>query len=143
MPRQDIVKAMKDILEQTITQDRRSKRKFVLVPRNKQEKPQWGASYSEDTKTTHMKIEYGDMMDVMRFSLTNAVCKLGTKIIRQTKGIPQGDSLSPAICIGTLAWYENKWIGQLNTKQKANLKVARYLDFFFFHGGDGGDVLSS
>ena len=68
-----------------------------MVPRNKQEKPQWGASYTEDTKTTHMKIEYGDMMDVMRFSLTNAVCKLGTKIIRQTKGIPQGDSLSPAI----------------------------------------------
>ena len=36
--------------------------------------------------------------------------------------------MSPAVCIGTLAWYENKWIGQLNAKQKANLKVARYLD---------------
>ena len=35
--------------------------------------------------------------------LHRACRKLGTKIIRQTKGIPQGDSLSPAICIGTLA----------------------------------------
>ena len=132
MPRQDIVKAMRDILEQTIAQDRRSKRKFVLVPRNKHEKPQWGTSYSEDTKATHMKIEYEDMIDVMRFSPTNAVCKLGTKIIRQTKGIPQGDSLSPAICIGTLAWYETHWMGKLTPEEKSNIKITRYLDDVFF-----------
>ena len=83
-------------------------------------------------KTTHMKIEYGDMMDVMRFSLTNAVCKLGTKIIRQTKGIPQGDSLSPAICIGTLAWYETQWMNKLTPKEKGNIKIARYLDDVLF-----------
>ena len=112
MPRQDIVRAMQDILDQTVAQDRRAKRKFILVPRNKHEKPQWGNAYTEDVKATHMKLEYKDMIDVLRFSLTNAVCKLGTRIIRQTKGIPQGDSLSPAVCIGTLAWCENKWMGK-------------------------------
>ena len=64
----------------------------------------------------------------MRFSLTNAVCKLGTKIIHQTKGIPQGDSLSPAICIGTLAWYETQCMSKLTPKEKGNIKIARYLD---------------
>ena len=132
MPRQDIVRAMQDILDQTVAQDRGAKRKFILVPRNKHEKPQWGNAYTEDVKATHMKLEYKDMIDVLRFSLTNAVCKLGTRIIRQTKGIPQGDSLSPAVCIGTLAWYENKWMGKLTQRQRNNIKVARYLDDVLF-----------
>lgn len=31
-------------------------------------------------------------------SINNAVCKLGTRVIRQVKGTPQGDSLYHQLC---------------------------------------------
>ena len=57
---------------------------------------------------------------------------MGAKIIRQTKGVPQGDSLPPAMCIGTLAWYETHWMGKLTPEEKSNIKITRYLDDVFF-----------
>ena len=79
-------------------------------------------------KATHMKIDFDVLMDVLEFSLDNAVCKLGTRMIRQVKGIPQGDSLSPAVCIGTLGWYENAWMKKQSVKTKKNMRITRYLD---------------
>ena len=128
MPREDILKAMGDILLEVRSTDRKEKRKFILVPRTKLEKPRWGTSYTEEEKVTHMKIDFKVMQEVMDFSMDNAICKLGGTMIRQIKGIPQGDSLSPAICIGTLAWYENKWMSKQSKEDKKNMVIKRYLD---------------
>ena len=102
MPKADIIEAMEHILHNVRNQTRKCKRKFILVPRCKNEKPTWGTSYTEDQKKTHIKINFQVMIDLIRFSMDNAICKLGGEcFIRQTTGIPQGDSLSPAVCIGT------------------------------------------
>ena len=71
------------------------------------------------------------MIDLLDFSIDNAICKLTNNIIRQTVGIPQGDSLSPAACIGTCAWFENKWMNNMPTSTKDNISISRYLDDVF------------
>ena len=47
MPREDILKAMGDILLEVRSTDRKEKRKCILVPRTKLEKPRWGTSYTD------------------------------------------------------------------------------------------------
>jgi hypothetical protein len=41
--------------------------------------------------------------DVMRFSLDNAITKLGDRLLLQDKGGPMGDPTSPGMTIGTCA----------------------------------------
>ena len=67
-------------------------------------------------------------MDVTRFSLDNALFKLGDTIVKQVHGIPMGDPLSPAICIATCAYFENKWFNTLSKTEKENIFFCRYMD---------------
>ena len=111
MPKDNIVKAMEHILDSVRHQTRKCKRKFILVPKSKNEKPIWGTSFTEDQKRQFVKIDFQTMMELIKFSMDNAICKLnGDCFLRQTTGIPQGDSLSPAMCIGTCGWYEMQWM---------------------------------
>ena len=129
MPKADIIEAMEHILHNVRNQTRKCKRKFILVPRCKNEKPIWGTSYTEDQKKTHIKINFQVMIDLIRFSMDNAICKLGGEcFIRQTTGIPQGDSLSPAMCIGTCGWYEMRWMQKWNPEDRKLFQIRRYLD---------------
>ena len=84
---------------------------------------------TEDQKKTHIKINFQVMIDLIRFSMDNAICKLGGEcFIRQTTGIPQGDSLSPAVCIGTCGWYEMKWMQNWSPEDNKLFQIRRYLD---------------
>ena len=69
------------------------------------------------------------MLDVLDFSLDQAVFKRKDgKIIRQKKGIPMGDALSPAMTIGTCGWMEREWMGGLDDATKRNFLAKRYMD---------------
>ena len=58
-------------------------------------------------------------MDLLAFATDNAFTRFKGNIIKQVKGIPQGDSLSPAIAVGTCAFFENKWM-QGKTQEQRN-----------------------
>ena len=40
------------------------------------------------------------------------------KLLKQVIGIPMGDSLSPAIAVGTLAYMEMEWMSRLDPRSK-------------------------
>ena len=90
MPKGGIVRAMSHILEHVRGQTRKFKRKFILVPKSKHEKPIWGTSFTEDQKRQYIKIDFQTMIDLIKFSMDNAICKLsGECFLRQTTGMPQ------------------------------------------------------
>ena len=69
------------------------------------------------------------LLDALDFALDNAIFALvGGKLIRQAKGIPMGDWLSPAMTIGTCAWMEREWMTSLHEDVKARFVAARYMD---------------
>ena len=71
------------------------------------------------------------MLDIVRFSLDNAFFTLGDKIIQQVHGIPMGDPMSPAMCIGTCAYIEMQWFDSLPADVKPHIRFTRYLDDIF------------
>ena len=50
------------------------------------------------------------------------------RLVRQVKGIPMGDALSPAMTIGTCAWMEREWMATLDDATKARFRARRYMD---------------
>ena len=86
-------------------------------------------------------IDFTVMLDVLEFSLDNAIFRMKDgRIVRQRKGIPMGDALSPAMTIGTCGWMEREWMNGLDVSTKGNFKAKRYMDdillFFRKHGWD-------
>ena len=69
------------------------------------------------------------LLDVMEFALNNAIVKMpdGT-LLRQMKGIPMGDPLSPAMTIGACAWMEEEWMQQIDEDTKRKFVAKRYMD---------------
>jgi len=84
----------------------------------------WGYGNPE-TRTT---ITFKQLMDILEFSLNNAFFTHGDKIIQQKHGIPMGDPMSPAICIGTCAILEKQWMDKLETSIQEKVRAVRYLD---------------
>ena len=48
--------------------------------------------------------------------------------MRQRKGIPMGDALSPAMTIGTCGWMEKEWLRTLSPLERAHFLAKRYMD---------------
>ena len=49
-------------------------------------------------------------------------------MVLQITGIPQGDNLSPAMAIGTCAYFEREWIAKLPDGVRQKLVIQRYMD---------------
>ena len=78
-------------------------------------------------------IDFTVMLDVLEFSLDNAIFRMKDgRIVRQRKGIPMGDALSPAMTIGTCGWMEREWMNGLDVSTKGNFKAKRYMDDILF-----------
>ena len=67
-------------------------------------------------------------MEVAEFSLDHAIVKLGATLYKQISGIPMGDPLSPGMTIGTCCWMENKWMQEVQDKDKQTFRAKRYMD---------------
>ena len=65
----------------------------------------------------------------MDFALKHAIVRMpnGTLFL-QTKGIPMGDPLSPAMTIGACAWMENEWMHTIPQSIKEQFCAQRYMD---------------
>ena len=50
------------------------------------------------------------------------------RLVRQRKGIPMGDALSPAMTIGTCGWMEREWMDGLDEQTRRNFRAKRYMD---------------
>jgi hypothetical protein len=89
-------------------------------------------------------ISFELIWEMLNFSLENAVLKLKDgRFIRQVKGIPMGDAISPAMTIGACAWMEKKWMEKLPKDEKSNFLAKRYMDdvliFMKKHNWDRGN----
>jgi len=49
-------------------------------------------------------------------------------LLRQIKGIPMGDPMSPGMTIGACAWMENDWMDGLTSQDKTCFRAKRYMD---------------
>jgi hypothetical protein len=101
----------------------KTSKKAVNLPLHGPGPAYWG--YGGDDRVT---ITFKQLMDVTCFSLDNALFKLGDEIVKQVHGIPMGDPLSPAICIATCTYFENKWFNTLSKTEKENIFFCRYMD---------------
>ena len=52
----------------------------------------------------------------------------GELLMKQEKGMPMGDSLSPGIAVGTTAWMEMEWMKSLNERTKEQFRAKRFMD---------------
>ena len=68
------------------------------------------------------------LCDIADFSLHNAIVSVDGRLLHQTQGIPMGDPLSPAMCVGTCAWMEKEWMQTLTAWDKQHFCAARFMD---------------
>ena len=74
-------------------------------------------------------IPFQVMLDVAEFSLDYTMCRMPDgQILRQVKGIPMGDPLSPGMTVGTCAWMESEWLSTVAEKDKQYFKMKRFMD---------------
>ena len=105
----------------------KTSKEAVNVPKSGRGPVHWGYSRDESRITLTFK----QMIDIVKFSLDNAFFTLGQDIIQQVHGIPMGDPLSPAICIGTCAHLEMNWFDNLPLETQSQVRFTRYLDDIF------------
>ena len=100
----------------------------ILVPTRSKKRCAWAHSSRRDAYG-HAKVSFSLILDVIEFDLEN--CYVAThdgRLLKQTGGIPMGSALSPALCNGTLAWMEQKWMEGLTPHMKARFRMGRYMD---------------
>ena len=69
------------------------------------------------------------MLDIMDFSLDFAFTEMPNgQLLRQTKGIPMGDPLSPGMTIGTCAWMEKEWMNTITVQDQQRFRAKRFMD---------------
>jgi len=109
MPKEKIRHALSAILQEA----RMEGRNGVSVPtREKTRKCTW--KKVEDGP--YQWIDFETLLEVLEFSLDQAILQMKDgRLVRQAKGIPIGDALSPAMTIGTCAWMEREWRESLPT----------------------------
>ena len=128
MPKQDMTTALSTILDEVVAQAR-LRVTHVTVPNSKSLPIRWGKQYGEYDKNNSITVPLKEMMGVTRFSLEHCVTKVrGQRILRQCMGIPMGDSLSPALAVGTCAWFERKWVETIPEEHRWRVKGIRYMD---------------
>ena len=71
---------------------------------------------------------FQDLLDIAKFSLEHTIITRRGVTLKQIKGIPMGDPLSPAMTIGTCCWMEHRWLAQLSCDTKEMFKAKRYMD---------------
>ena len=72
---------------------------------------------------------FSHMRDALEFVLENTYLRMHDgKLLKQVIGIPMGDSLSPAIAVGTLAYMEMEWMSQLDPSIKQRFRAGRFMD---------------
>ena len=97
----------------------------VWVPRWSNKKPCDWRSRGKNTQ----KIPFQVMLDVMEFSLDNAMVRMPNgQILRQVGGIPMGDPLSPGMTIGTCAWMEREWLQTIASEDRKYFRAKRFMD---------------
>jgi len=122
MPKETIRFAMRNVLAKIQAETGHS---AVCVPRFSDTQP---CSWSTKKSTTQ-RIPFQVMLDVMEFSLDNAMVMMpGRRLLRQCKGIPMGDPISPGMTIGTCAWMENEWMQSLAEPDKRYFRMKRFMD---------------
>ena len=112
----------------------------LSIPKGNRKTPcKFGKNYKEtnynrkyfNKDTEYTTLNETVLVDVLEFCINNAVSMLQGRLVLQTKGIPQGDNLSPAIAIGTAAWYEMLWSKKQNPETLKKIKIKRYMDDIF------------
>ena len=69
------------------------------------------------------------LLDLVDFSLDFAFVRMPNgSVLRQMKGIPMGDPLSPGMTIGTCAWMEQEWMQTLPENTRQNFVARRFMD---------------
>ena len=119
MPKPEIMLAARDILQE----HGKYKRTGVWVP-------SVGAKNCRWNQLGHKGkwLPFDVLLQVLEFSLENAIVKVKGVLKHQSKGIPMGDPLSPAMTIGTCAWMEGQWLQTLKEADKQFFTAARYMD---------------
>jgi hypothetical protein len=133
MPKDKIEFAMRAIIEEA----RNRGWKGVSVPTRKTHK----CTSKKVENGPYKWIDFSTLLDVLHFSLDQAIiCMKDGRVLRQRRGIPMGDALSPAMTIGTCAWMEREWMQSLHEDVKRRFVARRYMDdvllFFQKHGWD-------
>ena len=85
------------------------------------------ANVDYDARYAYLSFE--TLLDIMEFVLDNTILQLpdGT-LLKQDRGIPMGDPLSPGMTIGTCAWMEHEWMQTLTAQDKGRFCAKRYMD---------------
>ena len=127
MPREHIIEAMQMIADETFanTPNRTNK---ITVPHSKNQKAFWGVDYEQCDKYRSITFNKQNLIDILAFAIDNAFTRFRGNIIKQVKGIPQGDSLSPAIAVGTCAFFEKKWFDNKSIEEQKAFSAYRYID---------------
>ena len=125
MPKEAIRMAMR---EHILRIESTSGQRGVSVPRfSDTQRCEWRKRPASDKRMVWLPFQV--MLDVMNFALDHAIIQMpdGT-LMRQSKGIPMGDPLSPSMCVLTAAWMETEWMESLATRDKAMFAGRRFMD---------------
>jgi hypothetical protein len=99
----------------------------INVPRKGKGACSW--AHERGDKWGHAQVCFSTMIEALEFVLENTYVKMRDgRLLKQAHGIPMGDSLSPAIAIGTTAWMETEWMQSLDTATKARFRAGRFMD---------------
>ena len=128
MPKLAIVKAMQWMIDDATKQGHAG----IWVPTRSTRLPcQWKESRKGGYK--YMYVPFEIIMEVMKFSLDNAIVKMPDgQLWKQKKGIPMGDPISPAMTICACAAMERRWMASLKGSTKEHFIAGRYMDDILF-----------
>ena len=118
-PKGEIALALRDIVAEL----KHDGRTGIAVPKRSKAK-----SCAWKTRKGDVWMPFEVLCDIADFSLHNAIVSVDGRLLHQTQGIPMGDPLSPAMCVGTCAWMEKEWMQTLTAWDKQHFCAARFMD---------------
>ena len=122
-PKQSIRFAMRKVIKDIRTE--RDDAYGVYVPRYSDAQP----CMFDTRKRGYQFIPFQVMLDVADFSLDFAMIRMPDgRILRQLKGIPMGDPLSPGMMLSACAWMEKEWSEALAPADKQFFRAKRFMD---------------
>ena len=99
----------------------------INVPKKGKKPCEW-SSQSGDM-WGYAQIRFSTMLETLDVVLENTYLRMRDgRMLKQSQGTPMGDSLSPAIAIGTTAWMEIEWMQTLETDTKKRFRAGRFMD---------------
>ena len=125
MPKEIIRIAIRDTLNKVRQQTSYER---VMVPKYGKGPCVWNLK-NNVCKEKFAVINFNTIIEALEFVLENTIIKTRTgELLKQEKGIPMGDSLSPGIAVGTTAWMEMEWMKSLNERTKEQFRAKRFMD---------------